>query len=167
MSRWIRVGEIVAPYGVRGWVKVRAHTDPPQNILSYRPWRLERAGGALDLEVVEGRVHGSGIVARFQGVGDRDGAERLCGTVITVPRAALPPAEEGTYYWADLIGLRVFTLTGQDLGVVTGLMETGANDVLIVQGERERLVPFVVGPYVRSVRLEAGRIEVDWDPDFS
>jgi 16S rRNA processing protein RimM len=87
--------------------------------------------------------------------------------VITVPRAALPPAEEGTYYWADLIGLRVFTLTGQDLGVVTGLMETGANDVLIVQGERERLVPFVVGPYVRSVRLEAGRIEVDWDPDFS
>ncbi len=78
----------------------------------------------------------------------------------------MPASEDGSWYWMDLIGLQVVTTGGVVLGQVTGLVETGANDVLVVQGERERLVPFVIDQYVKRVDLDAGLIEVDWDPEF-
>jgi 16S rRNA processing protein RimM len=85
---------------------------------------------------------------------------------VTVPREVFPRAPKGHYYWADLIGLKVYTVDAVDLGVVTGVLETGANDVLEVKGDRERLIPFVMGPYVKEVDLDAGRMTVDWDPEF-
>lgn len=168
MSRRVLVGEIVAPFGVRGWVKVRTYTDSPENVLRYRPWLIECQGEGEAREIVpeEGRIHGPGVVVRLKGVDDRNAAERLSGTQVLVPREVLPAVGSGTYYWADLIGLRVMTDSGIELGVVSGLMETGANDVLIVKGDRERLVPFVLGQYVTAVELDEGRLSVDWDPDF-
>ena len=77
----------------------------------------------------------------------------------------LPPLEDGDFYWAELEGLRVVTVEGAELGVVKRLMETGANDVLVVQGERERLIPYVAA-VVRNVDLDSRTIEVDWDKDF-
>ena len=87
------------------------------------------------------------------------------GADVAVHRRQLPAAEAGRYYWVDLIGLSVVNREGIALGTVIALMETGANDVLVVQGERERLIPFVLGRVVLDVDLEAGVIEVDWLPD--
>lgn len=168
MSGRILVGEITAPFGVRGWVKVRSFTDPPQNLLDYRPWYLEGPAGLEGAEVslLDGRLQGAGLVALIKGVEDRDQALTLRGHKISVPRDVFPEPLPGIFYWADLVGLRVANVQGQELGRVTGLLETGANDVLVVKAERERLIPFVVGEYVKTVDLEAGFLEVDWDPEF-
>ena len=166
MSRDVLVGEITAPFGVKGWVKVRSFTDPPANILKYVPWTLSNGKGDHVGKVIEGRPQGTSVVVRFEGIEDRDQAIGLRGMQVTVPRDVFPRAPKGHYYWADLVGLRVFTTAEMDLGLVTGLLETGANDVLAVQGDRERLIPFVMGPYIKEVDLDAGRMTVDWDPEF-
>jgi len=166
MSGNVLVGEIVAPFGVKGWVKVRSFTDPPANILKYVPWTLALGEREQPVVVLEGRLQGTVVAARLEGVEDRDQAIALRGMKVTVPREVFPRAPKGHYYWADLVGLKVYTVDAVDLGVVTGLLETGANDVLEVKGDRERLIPFVMGPYVKEVDLDAGRMTVDWDPDF-
>ena len=158
------VGRVTGLFGVRGWVKVFSHTEPRDNVLGYQPWRLEIDGAPREFEVVDGRVHGKGIVAQLAGIDDRDAAAALVGKDIVVERALLGPAGPGEYYYADLEGLEVVTLDGISLGQVSSLFETGANTVLVVRGERERLLPFTLGQVVQSV--EPGRIVVDWDPAF-
>lgn len=163
----IVVGTIVGLYGVRGWVRVMSHTQPRDNMLRYGQWHLGRNGNWRPAELEEGKVHGKGLVIKLQECSDRELARQLIGTEIAVPRSELEPAKDGEYYWADLIGLRVETVEGQPLGVVSHLLETGANDVLVAQADdRERLIPFVTGQVVKQVDLAAGLIQVDWDPDF-
>jgi 16S rRNA processing protein RimM len=157
------VGRVAGLYGVRGWVKVRSDTRPREGILNYNPWRMKLGGEWKEMRLAEGRAHGEGIIARLEGYTDRDRAGELIGAEIAVDRAQLPPARPGEYYWSDLVGLRVLTLDGTELGTVDHLLETGANDVLVVQGERERLLPWI-GSVVREVDLGAGVIRVDWDP---
>lgn len=165
-SGFIVVGRISGVYGVRGWVKVFAYTRHREDILAYSPWYLRIAGEWKPLDVEDGRIHGKGIVAKLAGYEDRDAAARLLNTEIAVTRAQLPALAEGEYYWADLIGLDVVTANGVALGRVDHLLETGANDVLVVEGERERLIPFVPGQVVLDIDLGAGVILVDWDPEF-
>ncbi len=160
------VGRIAGHYGVRGWVKVASFTEPREKILEYRPWYLEHDGAVQPLEIVGCQAHGKGLIAQFAGVADRDAAAALIGTNILVARESFGAAGDGRYYWRDLIGLRVVTVAGRDLGVVESLLATGANDVLVVQGERRRLIPFVVDDCVQRVDLEAATITVDWDPEF-
>ena len=105
-------------------------------------------------------------VVILEGIADRDAAEALPGVEVAVWRDGLPALAEGEFYWSDLVGLTVATTEGVDLGVVDRMMETGANDVLVVKGERERLIPFLMDDVVRQVDLEAGHMEVDWDPEF-
>ncbi len=160
------VGRIAALYGVRGWVKVFSHTDPRDNILRYQPWLVNLGGDWQALEHVEGRIHQQGIVARLDGYEDRDAASTLLGCDIAVRPEQLAVLAPGEYYWSELIGLEVLTTGGVLLGVVEKLLETGSNDVLVVQGERERLIPYLPGQVVMKVDKEQGRIEVDWDPEF-
>lgn len=166
MSRPVKVGDVVGAFGVQGWVKIRSFTDPPGNILGYSPWLLDLRGEAKTVEVMAGRVHGGFVVVQLQGVETRDEAVALRGVSISVPRHRFPRLSDGRYYWADLVGLEVLTESGQSLGQVHGLLETGANDVLDVRGDRDRLIPFVQGQYVKKVCLGSGRLVVDWDPDF-
>jgi len=167
---WITVGRIGAPYGVKGWVKIQSHTEVPSNILDYDPWYLrpEKANDAdwREARLDGARVHGKGIVAKFAGCDDRDAAVLMRGQEIAIRREQLPAAEEGEYYWVDLVGLRVETLDGTGLGRVTELMATGANDVLVVEGEQQRLIPFVMEHIVKDVDLDAGLIRVDWQADY-
>ncbi len=160
------LGEIAGAHGVRGAVKVVSWTRPRLNIFEYRAWQLDSGNGLQTVQVKNGREQGRGLVAELAEITDRDAALALRGAAITVARSALPPAADGEFYWADLQGLAVETTTGQSLGIVTGLMETGANDVLVVNGDRERLIPYVPGEFVQSVDLGAGRLVVDWDPEF-
>ena len=172
------VGRIQGPYGVKGWVHVAPFTHPKENLLHYRPWYGARptAGGSgagqiraddwKPLEVAEIRPHKEGFVARFAAVTDRNQAQALKGWLIGVPESVLPPPAPDEYYWRDLIGARVFRTDGTELGTVRDLLETGANDVLVVacsQGakETEVLIPFHRS-YVVYVAADGSRLEVDW-----
>lgn len=159
-------GRIVAPFGVRGWVKVLSHTQPPDNLLRYDPWFLTRSGQWARISPAEGRMHGKALVARLDGVGDRDAAEQVVGCEIGIRRGQFAALPQGEYYWSDLIGLRVLTEDGADLGVVDHLIETASNDVLVVRGERERLLPYDRDQVVREVDLAARVMRVAWDPEF-
>jgi 16S rRNA processing protein RimM len=160
------MGRIAAPYGVKGGLRVISYTEIPGNLLDYTPWYLDYRGEWRETQPLDGKPHGKGLVVRLEGCTDRDAAAALTGTDIAVYRSQLPAAGDQAYYWNDLIGLQVVTTDNQVLGTVDHLLATGANDVLVIQGDRERLVPFIQGEVIRSVDLDAGLIRVDWDPDF-
>ncbi len=165
-TRRVTLGRINGHFGVKGWVKVYSDTQPKEQIVKYSPWWLKRGKEWSTIKVLEGKVHGKTVIARLEGIDSRELAEPLMGAEIAINRDQMQPAAEGEYYWLDLIGLRVENLAGIELGEVRSLMETGANDVLVVRGERERLIPFVQGQFIKEVDLENGKIRVDWDPEF-
>jgi 16S rRNA processing protein RimM len=168
----ILVGRIHGAFGVRGEIKLESFTDPVRGILRYQPWILRDARGAeRELSGAHGRETAKGLVATLPGVEDRDAADALRGTEVWVPRAVLPPPGPGEYYWVDLEGMRVVNLEGADLGTVTHLFATGANDVLVTQGgvpgsSPERMIPFLQPDTIRAVDFDAGLVTVDWDADF-
>lgn len=169
----IAIGKITAAYGVKGWVKVHAYTEPMENFLGYTSCKLQRAGQWSAIEFETGRVHGKGLVAKIRGVDDRDAVEPFLRQEVYVETAELPALDDGDYYWHQLEGLRVRLASGDALlGVVDHLLATGANDVLVVKpcegslDQRERLIPYLPDQVVRSVDLAAGEMQVDWDPDF-
>lgn len=168
----VTVGQVGGTYGVQGWVRIISFTDPPSNLLDYQPWHLRLAEAGIEdaewqpsaLEAV--RPHSTGYVARFSGVDNRDAALHLSKAEIAVPRSCLPRADEGEFYWRDLIGLQVVDQNGVDLGVVERLMPTGVHDVLVVEGGKQGgeavLIPFV-SAHVGAVRIQDGVIEVHWE----
>lgn len=159
------MGRVAAPFGVKGWVKVQPFTEKTDSLLQFPVWSLGRKSGWEEFSVEEKAVHGDVLVVRFAGVDDRDRAAELKGREIGVPRASLPALEEGEYYWADLVGLAVENTRGQSLGRVERLFDSGANPVLVVKGERERLLP-LVGAVVKQVDLGEGKLLVDWELDY-
>jgi 16S rRNA processing protein RimM len=166
-QQYIVVGKVSGVFGVKGWVKIYSFTEPRENILNYSPWFLRKGNELKSVEVLDGSLQGKAVVASLSGITDRDMAASLGGYEIVIDASLLPEAEEGEYYWRDLIGLRVETEQGVLLGVVDYLLETGANDVLVVkEGDKERLIPFLQGQFVKSIDLEFGVMIVDWDPEF-
>lgn len=162
------VGTVGGPFGVQGWVKVRSFTEPPENLLAYRPWQVAEAD-AWRVVRARARPHGGGFVARIDDAADRDAASALRGRRIGVAAELLPPPEDGEHYWRDLVGHRVVRnrpdgASEQSLGVVTSVFATPAHDILVVAGDdRERLIPFV-RQIVVDVDENAGRMVVEWDP---
>jgi len=162
----IALGRINGHFGVKGWVKIYSYTKPREQIVAYPTWWLRLGREWRSIKVLEGKAQAKTVIARLEGIDSREQAEVLIGAEIAINRDQLQPVAEGEYYWVDLIGLQVETLSGESLGVVEDLMETGANDVLVIRGERERLIPFVQGQFVKEVDLKAGKMRVDWDPEF-
>lgn len=165
-KRYLTIGKISGVFGVKGAVKVFSYTEPRENILKYPVWVLTKNTEFKQVNVLGGQAQGKAIVATLANVVDRDQAAELNGWEVVIERSQLPPAAEGEYYWADLVGLSVETTEGVALGIVDHLLETGANDVLVVKGERERLIPFIREQTIRAIDLDKGLIVVDWDPDF-
>lgn len=166
-ERFVTLGRISGAHGIQGWLKIYSETSPRENIIGYSPWYLRRGDRYETWKVSAGRLQGKGVVVKLAGCNDRNTAESLIGSEIAIPRAQLPATTHpGEFYWADLVGLQVVTVDGVDLGRIERLFETGANDVIVVQGERERLLPYVWQQVVREVDLEQGLMRVDWDPDF-
>lgn len=166
-SKRILIGKIMGAFGVRGEVKILSHTAPETALLRYQPWTLRDARGReWQVTGAKGRAGSKGVVASIPDIQDRDAAEALRGVEIHVPRSALPAPKPGEYYWVDLQGLRVETVEGVPLGHIDHVFSTGANDVICVRGERERLIPFIQPDVVRQVDFEAGLMVVDWDPEF-
>ena len=161
----ICVGHILGSQGIKGWVRVFSNTSPRENIVSYSPWLLE-LGNELKTVAVSGRSQGKNVVASIEGIEDRTQADELTGCRIFIKPEQLPRLEAGEYYWSDLIGLSVETLQGDPLGEVASMMETGADDVMVLKGERERLIPFVVDHIVTEVDLVNRRLVVDWSTEY-
>jgi 16S rRNA processing protein RimM len=165
------VGRIGAAYGVRGWVRIHSFTEPMENLLGYKELSLRQKDGWRAVVIEEGRRHGKGLIAHIAGCDDRDQAEALKGSEIGVSAAELPALPEGEFYWHQLEGLAVYS-GGELLGKVHHLLETGANDVLVVRpcrgsrDQRERLIPWLLPSVVKEVDLTAGRLNVDWDAEF-
>lgn len=158
------MGRLGAARGLKGWLRVTSYADPPEHLQHYRTWNLLVNDQYMEMTLQHLRITPRGLECLLDGIDTRDAAEALRGAEIRVNRADLPPAGENEWYWADLEGLEVRNLEGQALGRVHSLMATGANDVLIVQGDRRRLIPFVPGSRVREVDLQERRLIVDWDP---
>ena len=166
-ERRILLGRIVGAFGIRGQIKIESWTEPRDAIFRYQPWILRDAlGNERQFDGARGKESGKHLVANFPEVTDRDVVEAMRGTDIYVLRSALPPPKAGEFYWIDLEGFRVVNVDGVDFGTVSHLFSTGANDVLFVRGDRERMVPFVEPDFVKSIDFEGGLITVDWDPDF-
>lgn len=169
------MGRIIAPHGIKGWIKIKVFTETPESLLDYPTWWLNARAGWQEYKVAEAEWRTAGLVARLDGHDDRSATEALKGVEVGVPRSALPPALEGEYYWSDLIGLKVVNKQDEPLGVIEGLVETGANDVLIVRAEDgfspandkvERLIPYI-DPVIVSVDLSGRRMVVDWGVDWT
>lgn len=160
------IGKVSGVYGIKGWVKVHSYTEDRENILNYSPWELRKGNRTKTLKVVMGRLQGKTIVASLEGIVTRNDAELLVGHNVFIDSEQLPKTEGDEYYWADLVGLKVVTTNGIDLGAVDYLIETGANDVVVVAGDKERLIPFLQPQTIIKIDLEAGLMVVDWDPDF-
>jgi len=167
----IQVGHVHTAYGIKGWVWVMSRTDPIANIFAYGPWYLDRAGTLSQVKLTDHRAQGKGLVAQFAGCEDRNAADLLIGATIWVPKSVLQTQADDEYLWSDLIGLRVVTEQGVLLGKVDDMMETGANDVIVVQAcdgsidQQERLLPWV-DQVVLKVDLDARCLVVDWDPEY-
>ncbi len=165
-SRQVVLGRVSGLLGIQGWIKVFSYTHPREGIVGFSRWMLRCDETWDDVEVEVGELRGRTVVAKLRGIDDRDRARALIGAEIAVPRSELPPCEPGEYYWADLGGLLVCTPTGEELGRIDGLFSTGAHDIMVVEGERQRLIPFVLERIVQKVDLEGGLVVVDWDPDY-
>ena len=181
-SEKVILGRITGVYGVKGWVKVFSYTDPMEAIVDYNPWliRAENRKNATwsQVKLKAGKRHAKTVVAKLENCNDRDAAMSYVGTEIAIEKQQLEQlTEENEYYWRDLIGLRVINQQDVELGVVKSLMETGANDVLVVVTEIdtedganketiERLIPWTLDNAIVSVDLEQKVIEVDWEPDY-
>ncbi len=166
-EEFIPVGKISGAFGVKGWVKVYSFTEPRANILEYSPLFLSRQGEWIEIKVSGGHLQGKGLVMGIANVTDRDQVQPLIGAELAIKKDQLEPTEEDEFYWTDLMGLNVENLDGDLLGQVDHLLETGANDVLVVKAKgKERLIPFVMDEIVKLVDLDNKLIRVDWDKDF-
>ncbi|MBA6223353.1 ribosome maturation factor RimM [Colwellia sp. MB02u-18] len=173
MGKDVTLGKVGAVYGIKGWLKIHSFTDDQEAILDYFPWSLKLGDKIQSVDITDWRKHNNGLVVKVAGIDDRDVAQKLVGSEIFVSEEALSDLPEGEFYWRDLIGMAVVTDKGYDLGRVSDIMETGANDVLVVKanlkdgfGKKERLIPYLMDQVILSISAEDKQICVDWDPGF-
>jgi 16S rRNA processing protein RimM len=164
-EKLVAMGRVSAPFGVKGWIKIQPFTAATANLLAYTVWWLGRDGAWGEYAVGTAQVHGRSVVAQLEGCHDREAAAQFRGMQVAVPREALPQTAIDEFYWADLIGLKVVNSAAQDFGRVVRILETGANAVLVVEGERERLIPFIAD-VIREVDLAAGVMRLEWGADY-
>lgn len=162
VSALIELGQVGAPFGIRGWVKLRSYTDPPERLLEHGSLSLRLGGVWRDYAVEATGRSGGALTVKLAGVGDRTAAEVLKGASVGIPRSALPPCAAGDFYQADLLGCEVVNLAGDRLGVVAHFVEIPTHALMVVRGTREYWVP-AVPQHLRRVDLEARRVVVDWE----
>ena len=159
----ILVGHITGIYGIRGWLKIESYTRPPENIFSFQPWYIKRNECWQEISVREGRNHGKGLIVALDGITDRDIARDLVDKEISIFRSQLVELPPGEFYWVDLIGMQVINQQGRILGNVVEILETGANDVMVVKGQGRHLIPIVWNMYIFNIDPGKRLISADWD----
>ena len=166
-SRRVIIGKINGLYGVHGGLKVYSYTQPREQIFAYQPWWVKINDTWVSKQISSRHDKGKGLLVFLEGITDTDQARSLLGSDITVIREQLASLADGEFYWCDLIHLELIDTQGNLLGKIVDMQETGANDVMVVlQGERKFLVPWVMDKVVRQVDLKTGRVYVDWIPEY-
>jgi 16S rRNA processing protein RimM len=163
-SALIQLGFVGAPFGVRGWIKLRSHTDPPERLLDHRSLRIGHGGVWQNYRIEASGRSGGALTVKLAGVEDRDQAQALRGAEVCVPRSELPRRDDKDFYRADLIGCEVVNLDGAALGVVQHFIESPAQVLMVVRGVQEFWIP-AVPQHLRRVDLQARRVIVDWNAD--
>ena len=157
------MGQVIAPFGIKGWLRIRSFTDEIDALARYSQWWLELKSGWKTFDLVDSNVGGKGLTALLAQIADRTQAETLRNAPIAVPREALPQLETDEFYWSDLIGFAVVTQSQEKIGVLEGLLETSAADVLVVKGETEQLIPAAL---IIEVDMDGKTIRADWGLDY-
>ncbi len=165
-KKLIIVGKLVGVFGIKGWLKVISYTDPIDNIFNYKPWLINQQDQWVEIPMLQGKRHGKGIIVQLKGYDNPEMARTLVGIEIAINNEQLPKLAKDEYYWTDLQGLTVINQANITLGHVIEVLATGANDVLIVQGEKRHLIPFLPERTILSIDLKKQLISVDWDADF-
>ncbi|MES2998246.1 MAG: ribosome maturation factor RimM [Pseudomonadota bacterium] len=167
-KNWVLVGSIGKPHGIKGWVKINSYTEPPTNILLYQPWYLSayEKEAFHPIEVQIHQIHDQRLVVKFENCQTPESARLLTNHKIYVERQKFSQLPHQEYYWTDLEGLKVYTCENIYLGVIQSLFPTGSNDVLIVEGEKKHLIPFLLDHTIKSIDLDQQIMIVDWDPNF-
>lgn len=160
------IGRVCGIYGVAGWLKVFSYTRPRENIFNFSSLMVGEQDKWEEAILLDGKKKGKGLILKLEGLSDRDTARQFIDKDIAVLRDTLPDLKEGELYWCDLIGLNVVDNSGQQLGTVSEIQETGANDVLVVEGKERQLIPMVFDRYIIDVDLERSLIVVDWDSGY-
>jgi 16S rRNA processing protein RimM len=159
------VGRFGKTYGIKGWLKIHSLTDPPENILNYFPWQTDYTDKWQVIEISESKRLGQQIIVKIAGCDTPEQAKLYVNLPIAIDRSQLPLLPQGEFYWIELIGLKVINEKGLLLGLVESLMETGSNDVLVIKGERTRLLPYTK-EVIKEIKINEGTINVVWDFDF-
>ncbi|CAN5416919.1 ribosome maturation factor RimM [soil metagenome] len=166
-TKYVILGHVSKSHGIQGWVNIVSYTQPAESILQYQPWLLQLKNNWQTAVVINSRVHAKGVMVQFEDCNDRNQADTYHGAVIAVPREQLPILENNNeFYWDDLVGLTVITTEGIELGKVSYILETGSNDVLVIQGGKERMIPYLPDEVIQEVNLTSKQIIVAWDPEF-
>jgi len=164
VDKVVVIGRVAASYGVEGWLKIHSFTEPQQNIIHYFPWLINIHGHWQDADILAHRFHHGQIIINLAGCYNRTYTHNLHHSEIGIYRKQLPVLAQGDYYWSDLEGLTVINQANHTLGVISHMLATGANDVMVVKGEKEHLIPFMLNKFVTAVDFERRHIKVDWDP---
>jgi 16S rRNA processing protein RimM len=162
----IVMGKIASPYGVRGWSKVVSFADPIDNLLNYTSWEIKHQNRWQTVTVEKGKIHGKWLIVKLAVCHDREQAKLYTNDLIAIDRTQLAPTKTNEYYWSDLIGLTVVNVDGTNLGVIDSIMETGANDVIVIknQDNRQILIPYIK-QVVKSIDLADKKMLVDWETE--
>jgi len=163
---WLVVGRFGRPHGIKGFITVHSFTEPRDNILQYTNWHavLKQQRQPLDLLQIE--TNDKGILVQVAGYPEREQVANLTNLDIAVSAVQLPSLQPGDYYWHELIGMEVISAQGSTLGKVIEILSTGSNDVLVIEGIKRHLIPYLPGRFVLEVNKEQKLIKVDWDMDF-
>lgn len=166
LAPYLTLGQVAAPHGVRGHLKVNSYTDPPEALLRHAQWHLVPAGPqgssqARDLRLLSGQGHHGQLRVALEGVGDRDAALALAGWWVQVAREALPPPGDREYFRDDLVGSVVSNEEGCTLGVISHFVDLPTGPVMVVKGQGEHWVP-AKPPHLRKVDLAQRQVQVDW-----
>ncbi|RUR07062.1 ribosome maturation factor RimM [Legionella sp. km772] len=163
---WVIVGRFGRPHGIKGFITVYSFTEPSDNILSYSDWHVFLNESWQPIKLLSVQVHNKTIVAQIEGFPERESVARLTNIEIAIYKDQLVPLAPGEYYWHQLIGMKVINQQDQIFGQVVEVMPTGSNDVLVVQGEKRHLIPYLPGQFVIEIDAQSSTIIVDWDMDF-
>jgi len=165
MNDKVILGRFGAAHGVRGWLYLISFTDPIDSIFEHTKWLVEHRGQWETLHLETGKRHGKGLVVKIKEIDDRELAREYTNDEIAIPRDNLPTLSEDEHYWEELVGAKVLTENGITLGVVKELLATGSNDVLVVTGKRQRLIPYTNDVIIKIDKTKK-EITVNWDPEF-
>lgn len=166
LNQWVIVGKFGRPHGVKGWISVYSYTDPATNLIQFSDWYIKQKDKFIPLKIVGLEPHARAYIVQIEGYKDREEAAKLTNLEIAVTLDELPPLGEDEFYWYQLIGLDVVSTSGFSFGKVVDIMETGANDVLVVEGNNRYLIPYRYGDVVQQVLKDKKQIIVDWDAEF-